>query len=332
MTRRKRLTKAGLLLGSSLLALALAEGLLWLIGFSYTPLRVEVVQNWSEWRHYHSTEDRNYVYDPDLIWRPRPGPPVFNAQGYRGEELAAEKRPGDYRILALGDSNTLGWVGAGDANWPAYLQGSLRARDRGVTVINAGAYGYSSFQGLRRFREALALRPDLVLVSFGANDAMMVTASDAEFAARKVRSLDLDKALMKLRTGQLFLSVTDKLSQGGKGEPVPRVSLQEYKENLEEIIRVAQENGVKVVLLTRPFTGESPHGGWWKNYAPAYNAAVREVAEGTRTPCIDVYAHFAAEQAYFIDESHFTQKGHRVMAELIHDEIRPLLPGPAGGR
>lgn len=332
MIRRLRLKKVGLLLGSSLLALVLVEAVLWLVGYSYTPLRIEVIDNWGEWRYYHAAEDRNYVYDPELIWRPKPGPPVFNAQGYRGEALGAEKVPGEYRIFAVGDSNTLGWVGEEDVNWPRFLQELLRKQDRRFTVTNAGAYGYSSYQGHRRFKEALAFRPDMVLISFGANDPMMVTVTDAEFAGRKVRSLKLDEALIKLRIGQLVLAVTDRLSSSERTEPVARVSVEEYKENLNEIIRTAKENNVAVVLLTRPFTGGSPHPLWWKNYAPAYNAAVKEVAERSGTLCLDVFAYFAVRKRYFMDESHFTEKGHRLMAKLVYDGIGPLLPGPDGER
>src|SRR5262245_49800303 len=182
------LKKTGLALFSLLLALALVEGLLRLVGYSYTPLSIQVIQNYSEWRYFHAFEDKHFVYDPYLIWRPRSDAPGFNSQGYRGREISLEKRPGDYRIFAVGDSNTLGWIGHGDPNWPAYLEQYLNEKGGGrFTVINAGAYGYSSFQGLRRFQEALPFHPDMVLISFGCNDAMRVTISDAEFANSEVR-------------------------------------------------------------------------------------------------------------------------------------------------
>ena len=43
-------------------------------------------------------------------------------------------------------------------------------------VANAGVYGYSSFQGLRRFHELLRYHPDVVTWSFGANDAQTLRA------------------------------------------------------------------------------------------------------------------------------------------------------------
>ena len=49
-------------------------------------------------------------------------------------------------------------------------------------MVNAAAFGWSSYQGVRRLEEMLKLDPDLVLFSFGANDCQHVVRSDAEFA------------------------------------------------------------------------------------------------------------------------------------------------------
>src|SRR5262249_11536865 len=259
--------KVSLALASVFLTLVVAEAVLRLIGYSYTPLSIEVIKNWSEWRYYHSFQDEHFVYDSYLLWRPRRGDPMFNAQGYRGEEVGVEKKPGSFRIFAVGDSNTLGWRGKDGPSWPKDLQELLREKSDRFTVVNAGVYGYSSLQGLRRFKEALPLRPDMVLISFGCNDAMRVTMSDEEFAGRKVRSTGLDTALPKFRVGQLFLACSDKIVFNGKESLVPRVSLRDYEANLGEIIRIAEESNIQVVLLTRPFIDPSidpsPHKLWW---------------------------------------------------------------------
>src|SRR5262245_57334755 len=156
MTRFKRyLKRICLVLLSILLALGVFEIFLRVIEYEYTPLRIQVLKNWSEWRYHHSFRDEHFVYDPYLIWRPRKSHSVFNSQGYRGEELSAEKKPRAYRIFAIGDSNTLGWCMEDGPNWPKDLQDLLRKESDRFTVINAAAYGYSSFQGLRRLREAL---------------------------------------------------------------------------------------------------------------------------------------------------------------------------------
>jgi lysophospholipase L1-like esterase len=324
------LKKVLLALVSVFLALVVFEVFLRLIGYSYTPLSIEVINTWSEWRFYHSFQDEHFVYDSSLLWRPREGDPMFNSQGYRGEEISADKKPGSYRIFAIGDSNTLGWRGKDGPNWPADLQELLRKKSDRFTVVNAGVYGYSSFQGLRRFQEAIRFQPDMVLISFGCNDAMRVTMSDKEFADRKVRSIGLDTTLVKFRLGQLFLACSDRIVLGGKEGLVPRVSLPEYEDNLGEIIRLAEEKKMRVVLLTRPFIDPSidpsPHKLWWREFASAYNDATREVAKRSGVPVVDIYSHFKGKKEYFVDECHFTKEGHGRAAKIIADRILPLVP------
>lgn len=326
---RRLLQRVGLVLLGGVVALLLAEGFLWLIGYTYTPLSIQVIKDRGDWRYHHAFEDKHFMYDPHLIWRPRPDAPGFNAQGYRGRELAPEKAPEEYRIFAVGDSNTLGWMGKGNPNWPAFLEQLLNEEGgRPFTVTNAGAYGYSSFQGVRRFEEALRYQPDMALISFGCNDAARVTTSDAAFASRPIRQTRLDTVLMRARTGQLVLACADKLFSRGREGLVPRVSVAEYKDNLDAIIRGGRERGIQIVLLTRPFTvmpNESHDELWWKNFAPEYNAATLEVGANQGVPVIDVAGHFADKQELFVDESHFTKRGYHVAARLIRDRIRPLL-------
>src|SRR5262249_13213324 len=224
MALPNRLKKVFLALASVVVALVVFEIFLRLIDYNYTPLSIQLEEKtkkeWSEWRDYHAFQDKRFAYDPYLIWVPRKDIPGFNAQGYRGKELSPEKAEGSYRIFAIGDSNTLGWVEENSPNWPRYLEELLAEKDDRYTVVNAGVYGYTSFQGLRAFKQALRYEPDMVLISFGCNDGMRVTVSDANYASRP----RLDKVLCKSRVGQLLLSCSDKLSPRRDGLG-PRVSV-----------------------------------------------------------------------------------------------------------
>jgi lysophospholipase L1-like esterase len=80
-----------------------------------------------------------------------------------------------------------------------------------------------------------------------------------------------------------------------------------------------------VVLLTRPFIGESPNELWWKNFAPAYNAATVEVAKSNGVLVVDTYAYCKGKKEYFSDESHFNERGHRATASIIYENIKALL-------
>jgi lysophospholipase L1-like esterase len=312
-----RVIRAVFVLVGLLLSVTVCEVALRWSGYTYTPLRIQTIENLNEWRYYHAFRDEHFEYDPYLIWRPRKNVTPFNSSSYRGGELNTPKPSGEFRIFAIGDSNTLGWLGEGDFNWPAYLQDRLARERFGVVVVNAGVYGYSSFQGLRQLNQALPLQPDMALVSFGWNDGLRVTVSDTEFVDRGIRAWRLDEALMPWRTGQVLLAAYDGFASRPAGL-IPRVSVEEYRDNLVRMIALAHEHGIQIVLLTRPFKPGS--------FEQSYNLTVLEVSKATRIPVVDVYAYFANRPELFKDDSHFTEAGHILMAGLIQDRIRPLLP------
>jgi len=328
---RESLIRLGLVIASILVVLLLSELALIASGYSYTPLRIQI-QYKSDWRDYHVFEDSSFVSDSYLIWRPKESSAVFNTQGYRGKDLSLEKEPGSIRIFTIGDSNTLGWGEPNGPNWPLYVGELAGNVDDRITVVNAGVWGYSSFQGLRRFEGTLRFKPDIVLVSFGANDAHQVTISDSDFVKLGGRRLSfyLGRLLNRLRIGQLALAASDKLLVRNEERLISRVSVPEYKANLEEIIRLARANGIQVVLLTRPYLGDSKDERWWKTFAPNYNAATIETAASAGIPSIDVYTYFKNKKEYFSDESHFNGAGHRTMAGLIYQNLKPILSARNG--
>ena len=315
MPSLEAIRKTGLVLFGILVALLIGEGFLRWRNYTYSPLRIKTIESSHEWRFYHAFEDKDFVYDPYLIWRPRKGVPPFNSQGYKGNELTATKTSGSFRIFAIGDSNTLGGLGENDPAWPKYLHETLRKQSNRFEVINAGVWGYSSLQGLRRFQEALTFQPDMVLISFGWNDQLHVTISDADFAAGKIRTLKLDRALLRFKVGQLVLALSDWISYRGKQELVPRVSLVEYETNLKKIIELAEERNIKVVFLTRPS----------KDSSSPYNVAMLHVAESNAVPVIDVYSLYQGKHEYFQDKNHFNEQGHRLMAKILYEHIKPML-------
>jgi lysophospholipase L1-like esterase len=323
---KQLLIRAGLVAAFTIVGLMISELLLRAAGYHYTPLRIDV-QYKSDWRDYHVFEDTSFVSDSYLIWRPKASAAVFNSQGYRGRELEADKKPGSIRIFTVGDSNTLGWGEQNGPNWPLYLDELLQRADSRTTVVNAGVWGYSSFQGRRRFEEVLRFQPDIVFISFGSNDAHRVTISDSDFVNLGGRKLTfyLGRMLNTLRIGQLLLAASDKAFLKEKEQLVARVSLQEYKANLNEIVQEAMRRNIQVVLLTRPYIGKSSDERWWMTYEPDYNAAVEEIANSANVPWIDVYSRFRDRKEYFADESHFNEVGHRLMAQVVYEKIRPIL-------
>lgn len=330
---RPRLATALLTLASAAFALALAEGALRLGDYRFSPLLLVPAQGPQDWRPHHmdardarvSPTEPVTVFDSVLLWRLNPRATAeIGEDGYRAWRRGP-KAAGEYRIVAVGDSNTLGPLHAPE-NWPAHLESLANENSpaRPVAVINAGVYGYSSLQGLRRFRQALALSPDMALFSFGGNDGHVVGTTDADYAARAARLGPFQDVRLAAPLAHAVWALAERLRP--RGPRTPRVPLPEYRRNLEVFVAEARARGVVPVLLTRPYvSSEKGAGGTgWTVYAPGYNDATREVARRAGAPLVDVEAHFRGSPADFVDESHFTARGHWRAAQLLLRHMREL--------
>jgi len=309
------------------IAIAATEGVLRAIGYHYSPVKIgDGVAG--DFREEHAFHDRHLVYDPDLIWRPLSGQfSPFNPQGFRGLPVQMPKPAGMTRIFALGDSNTFGWDVDEGVNWPAQMHGLLSAGGAPFEVINAGVWGYTSYQGLARFKELLAFDPNIILVSFGGNDAHQVRVTDADYVRSHDRIDRMTRSSRNLRVAQLAVAGWDLVGVAAahsKGLGA-RVSLDDYRANLKAMIALGREKNVTVVLLTRPFIGVSDDPASWKTYAPSYNAATIEIAKEEGVPLIDVFAAFHTREKLFDDESHWGVEGHREGAQMIAEALAPVL-------
>jgi lysophospholipase L1-like esterase len=203
-------------------------------------------------------------------------------------DRAWTSRPRDgqtFRILCLGDSHTYGWEVGRDETWPARLEQLLDA-DGGATrfeVVNLGVPASNSWQMATRLPGYLErYGPDLVIVTTGGNDA-------GNLAGRAQSDGDpvdpLHRALMHLRTYRMLVlalhqrrlvraprpgqpelvlgvpgggaelrngDVVDRFRHAVEaGAPLDRDEhARRLRRNLEEIVRVAGEYGVPVVLAS----------------------------------------------------------------------------------
>jgi len=189
-------------------------------------------------------------------------------------------------------------------------------------VVNAGVWGYSSFQGLSRLKEILKYHPDMVIISFGANDAHMVQIADKYWAEQR-------NPIQNLRLYLLIKSITDKIRilVYNDIELVHRVSMEDYEENFLDMINIAESNDIRIILLTRPYIyypGEKKNPLWWKTYAESYNNMTVKIANWSGVPVIDIYEMFETRDDLFIDESHFTDEGNRIMGTILYQELEYL--------
>lgn len=289
----------------------------------------------------------SWIGDPELLWRLEPHARVewgatsaydghmehlstqLNGYGWRGPEVAA-KAPGERRVLHLGDSCTWGIGTPERETYAARLAPLLESRTGGRwSSVNAGVPSYSSLQGRRLFeRYQRELAPDVVTISFGWNDAWMMS-SDARnhimspgLGGAALRALYRSTAFQRAR-----LFVFETLPERN----TPRVTPDEFRANVLAMIERARAAGTSALLIVPP-VGPDP-----RTMEPtrepanhAYVAVLRALGGEPGVTLVDAARDFEASEhpLYFHDPIHPNSAGHARIAELLTDAIAAL-PGIA---
>jgi lysophospholipase L1-like esterase len=264
-----------------------------------------------------SLERRFLPHLPDSLKRNPKWEISTNSAGFRSAEFAKVKPPGTFRIVCLGDSWTFGSNVDQNEAYPQQLMALLERNfpRANFEVLNLGVMGYSSYQGLRLLkRQALDLQPDLVLIGFAMNDSHVSGYRDKEMqdhkesrtAATTVVRLAQKSELYKLLSylmrsmmekptsigEQLKASATtgrggDILDMPGEQnyeqfEAWTRVPLNDYENNVVEMIRLARDRGAGVILLFNEL---------WRNNP--YRFALEKIAAAQGVPLVDSSALIA---------------------------------------
>ncbi len=206
-------------------------------------------------------------------------------------------------VVAFGDSTTAPRLGVARV-YPERLEALLAETKVPAEVVNAGVKGDTTRDASLRFqRDVLSLRPAVVIIQFGLNDA----------------AVDLQK-----------------------GSSRPRVPLEVYREQLATFVRDARLAGIRPILMTpnpmfwtpaleRKY-GKPPYD---KNERWGLNALVKDYAEAVRdlavkqtVPLVDVYRLFEKRDAqrgdadkWTLDGMHPTDAAHAAIA----NELAPLV-------
>lgn len=104
---------------------------------------------------------------------------------------ASEKleQPATGTIVALGDSLTAGYGVKEKESYPARLEKKLREAGYDWRIVNSGICGETSGETLNRIDAVLKLKPDIVILEIGVNDAFrgidpLVTKKNIEETVR----------------------------------------------------------------------------------------------------------------------------------------------------
>jgi len=296
--------------------------------------------------------------DPRLLWTFVPdrsgswGTEEFtetvhiNALGLRGPELG-ERRPGELRVVAAGDSFTYGHGMSDERAYPAVLQSLLRARGVDATVLNAGTPGYSFDQAYRAVLERwLALEPDAVVAGVHCSDV----GHDADMS---LYELEGDGRLVEIPTGGSWVLLQGRvlhalprplaklasvrLLAGGlqRADPFGRVPhdaqpavgtwlRRKIVAELEDLARRGRERGFAVLAVVMPCKPDLVEGD-----RKVYGGLAEQIA-ASGVPWVDAGAALRArgvrgEDVFFARDSHLDEDGNRLLADVVADALAPLL-------
>jgi len=180
----------------------------------------------------------------------------INSHGFRGDEIDIEKPEGAVRIICAGDSSTFGYMVNLPQTYPKLLEVLLSKGtvEKNAEVINAGIPSFWSSGGVKYFEKKLrSFNPDILVFSYGFNDIFFKmrpkkkTTKPAKFADWLV-----EKGIGKLATYRFLEKFINKLKKGKKGAKQnlePNVRPHEFKDNLEKIIRLCNEDGIHLIFL-----------------------------------------------------------------------------------
>ena len=172
----------------------------------------------------------------------------FDENGFFVEDTDQTIENGKLKIIALGDSCTLGNGVKTENIYTEKLDGLLPDHD----VINLGVSGYTSHQGYKTLiNKGIKLKPSVVIVSFNFNDRRYVLKQEEidkqrfqkksflnKFAGnllliKGIRKYAIPKLKNKIHIDNLFV----------------RVSPEQYRKNLIQIVKASNENNIRVIFV-----------------------------------------------------------------------------------
>jgi lysophospholipase L1-like esterase len=344
---RRRLLYAGVIYVIFLVLFAVVEVVTRLTLPHLSSLDLFVVTTQQKMQIANSKQAGIFEGDPLLLWRLKPKLDHVvwdftvvstNAQNFRADYPIKAKQPGTFRIVCLGDSVTFGyrvpvvWPDKPtnyDPEWlpfPMLVEKQLRQAnlDRHIEVFPMAVPGYTTHQGLAWLRRDIdELQPDIVIASFGWNDASLSDVPD-----RRAIRTDLYPVAVRwlIDHSQAFAHLTHWLRSQSKPQQhqarraVPRVSESEYLKNFQSIVELAHAHRAGVLVIGAPYRDSTTNPQEAERMTD-YRHSLRLQMQATQVPYLEVLelteAEAPANEGFFGELIHPSFRGHRLLASEI---------------
>lgn len=287
--------------------------------------------------------------EKDPFWRREI---AINSLGFRDDsETDIEKPEGTYRIITLGESSTYGWGVSSKDTYSKLLEKRLNesfSSPLTFEVINAGVPGYTAYQGVLLLKhKLLELRPDLIIVAYGWNHHYIHPFTDKErIKPVSPTTVKLVSIARKFRIFQAFEELKRRASRENKQNLTYRLSFEDTRKTLMEMIKIARQNNIEVILMTiqsKVLTGQVSQ--WTLDIHSLdndkdnmilrhkrINEIIKDVAQETGVVLVDIAEKFRSlelneniELFYrpedAVDDVHPNELGHSIIADDLLKSI-----------
>ena len=177
----------------------------------------------------------------DLAWTEKNV--ILNSAGYRDKEYPIERAEDTFRIYAVGDSYTYGWLVDNQQDaFTEIIEHSLREKiGKKVEVINAASPGFSVDEDANRFiSEGKYYYPDLVVIGIN-DDEANYTKTYQQPADNKVNKLIRRLHLYQLSLGKYFKSLSEKANHDYVLKIYTDENSSEWKKFADQILLLKKE-------------------------------------------------------------------------------------------
>jgi lysophospholipase L1-like esterase len=282
--------------------------------------------------------------DSSLFWRLRPnikegteflvpGSYRTNSLGLRGTEPNIDTLSQQVRVACFGNSCTFGWRLNESETYPQQLEQALSQSpsQQKFTVFNCGIPGYSSFQGRKLLQELVPiLKPQFVTLCYGWNDhwAAGFDIEDKKQQMAPQWVLDIQntasKSYLYRATKYLLLSRSERSREYtyNRQSPTYRVSLDDYRENLLDMVNYCLTHGIKPIIVTAPIPDIDPGvDSPIETYHTLYCQIGVFVANEMNVSVVDAASLFMNHPEFWDDPKkdfiHYNAKGAAFLAEEL---------------
>ena len=270
-----------------------------------------------------------------------------NSLGLSESEIDSTRLPGEYRVIALGDSFTEGVGTPYDSTWVKAVERHLSAAfpSRLIRTINAGISGSDVFFEYILLRERLlAFDPDLVIIATNATDVgdLVIRGGFERFqpdGSLVTRSAPPWEWIFGISYIARFF-IQDVLHYNWlfireRHMPaVNKMAMGEIRTAIDSVVALAAQEGFEVLVVVHPASWEASQDQWTQGF----DSLIAGLERDAKTNVLDLLEYYRvneitspanAADLFWPLDGHYNSRGYAAMGKAVAKTILDLrLLGP----